>query len=147
VTRPKLYFGWLLALGMVAGHGCGSQDSSMPATDEKFKQVMILYSTLFNSTGPPTSEAEFKEKINGRLKTYSERLGVTDVEALFVGRDGKPIVILYGKRNLHPRDDVVAYEQEGVAGKRMVGFPAGGTEEVDEQRFRELVPAPATAGN
>jgi hypothetical protein len=34
----------------------------------------------------------------------------------------------------------VAYEQEGVDGKRYVATVVGAVEEVDEARFRELVP-------
>jgi len=36
---------------------------------------------------------------------------------------------------------VVAYEQEGVNGKRFVASKMGAVEEVDEARFRKMVPS------
>ena len=37
--------------------------------------------------------------------------------------------------------DVIAYEQTGVGGNRLVGYSLGMTQEVDEQQFTQLVPA------
>jgi hypothetical protein len=35
---------------------------------------------------------------------------------------------------------VIAYEQEGIDGKRFIATSVGAIEEVDAARFRELVP-------
>jgi hypothetical protein len=35
---------------------------------------------------------------------------------------------------------VIAYERTGDGGDRFVAFASGGVEEVDEDRFRQLVP-------
>ena len=93
---------------------------------------------------PPANEAEFK----AFLKTLPpEALGsfaVTDVESLFVSsRDKKPYAIKYGKVEGPPGPGgmpVMAYEQEGVGGKRFIATTIGAVEEVDETRFRQLVP-------
>ena len=70
----------------------------------------------------------------------------TDVESLFVSpRDGQPYVVRYGLKFGGPSpggSPVVAYEQTGVGGYRYVAFAVGGAEQVDEKRFRELVPEP-----
>ena len=36
---------------------------------------------------------------------------------------------------------IIAYEQTGVGDKRLVASSLGGVEEVDEARFRKLVPS------
>jgi hypothetical protein len=123
--------------------GCGGTPSAAPASNADFQKLVALYSRMINAGTPPTSEAEFKSAIKDRLKSVADALGVTDVDALFVSpRDGKPVVVVYGRRPPGMNSEVVAYEQVGVAGKRLVGFSLGTIEETDEQRFRELVPAP-----
>jgi hypothetical protein len=57
-------------------------------------------------------------------------------------RDGRPLVVRYGLSLAGAAPGtVVAHEQDGVNGRRFVVFAgAGRLEEVDEARFRELVP-------
>ena len=52
-------------------------------------------------------------------------------------------MVLYGAPDGPPGPGgapVIAYEQEGVGGKRFVASSLAAIEEVDEARFRELVP-------
>src|SRR3712207_8080558 len=58
---------------------------------------------------------------------------------LFRSRDNQPLAVVYGTPP--SGSDVLVYEKTGVDGKRMVGRSMGSAEEVDESRFRELVPA------
>jgi len=122
--------------------GCGSKSPAGTSKDAEFKALVTLYSSLIKHGRAPTSEAEFKDAIKNRLAPVAQALKVGDVDALFTSsRDGKPVVVIYGKRSAGMSQDVVAYEQVGVDGKRLVGYSLGMVEEVDEARFRELVPA------
>jgi hypothetical protein len=51
-------------------------------------------------------------------------------------RDGQPYVVHYKQAGT-----VVAYERDGKDGKRLVAYPSGQVEEVDETRFKQLVPS------
>jgi hypothetical protein len=66
---------------------------------------------------------------------------VQNTDELFISeRDGKPFVIFYGQPPNGVANGVIAFEQEGVDGKRLVGYMLGMIEHVDEARFNELVP-------
>ncbi len=66
-------------------------------------------------------------------------LDIANVDQLFLSeRDQQPYVVLYGKRPANA-NDLVAYEQTGVGGKRLVGYSIGLIAEVDEAQFQELV--------
>ncbi|HEX6961513.1 MAG TPA: hypothetical protein VF175_06575 [Lacipirellula sp.] len=94
---------------------------------------------------PPADEAQFKSFIsqNGAIL---ERMGVASADDLFVSeRDSQPFVVIYGKHPQGMATTVVAYESQGVDGKRLIGHSTRMIEEVDEARFRELVPVAAEA--
>ena len=88
----------------------------------------------------PTNEQEFKTFISQNGGPMLEQAGVASVDELFVSeRDGQPFVVLY-KPSTAVQSDVIAHEGAGVNGKRLVAHSMGAIEEVDETRFRELVP-------
>ena len=68
-----------------------------------------------------------------------------DIDALFSSeRDGKPLVITYGSsspnREFAP-ELIVAQEQIGVEGKRLVAFPSGAVRELDQATIGAIVQA------
>ncbi len=133
----------LLIAGVVLGcGGCASKPSPAgPADTAQFKSLVVLYSALAKRGQPPASEAEFKAAIKNQLQPVVAALKVDDPDKLFISdRDGKPVVVVYSPRPTGMSGDVVAYEQAGVDGKRLVGYSLGMIEEVDEARFHELVP-------
>lgn len=133
----------LVLVGLILG-GCSAKSDAGSSTPDEFRKLVTLYSRMTLGAPPPANEAAFKEAIGSSLKTVADVLKVTDVDALFTSsRDGKPIVVVYAPRPAKMDPNVVAYEQDGVDGKRLVGFSLGTVEEVDEARFRELVPTPA----
>jgi hypothetical protein len=133
----------LLAAATVAA-GCSSEDSEDTAAREVSNLRMLVSFYIFanNQLGrPPASEQEFKDFIAANGSAAMERLQLTGPDELLVSeRDGQPFVIVYGKRPAGMSPDVVAYEKNGVDGKREVGFKLGMVNEVDEARFKELVP-------
>jgi hypothetical protein len=69
---------------------------------------------------------------------------ITEIDKLFVSsRDNKPYVVIYGTMpgGQGPGGaPVVAYEKEGVKGKRFVASALGAVVEVEEAEFRKMVP-------
>ena len=87
------------------------------------------------------SEVEFKKYLASQKGKMLDVLKVENPDELFVSeRDGQPYVVGYGPTATGKPRDVVAYEKEGVDGKRMVGYSTGVVVELDEQQFREAVP-------
>ena len=140
---PKRYLLSVLALSLALASGCGAKSSdSGPQNATEFKSLTTLYYAMVRNGERPKDEADFKARIRGNLAPMAEKLGVTDVDGLFISkRDGKPLVIAYGPPPASAGgQEVIAYEQEGVDGKRLVGFSMGSIEEADQARFDVLVP-------
>jgi hypothetical protein len=126
--------------------GCGSHRQSQEREESNLKPLAVFYGqfTGQHRGQPPANEAEFKQFVGSLSPEQLAGFNVTDPESLFISsRDGKPYVIVYGP----PKGPaglsgapVIAYEQEGVGGKRYVANAMGEVAEVDEARFKELVP-------
>ena len=130
----------LVALTLV---GCGAQsDVAQRQETTHLRSLVSLYRHAASTLGrPPADEVEFKDFIRNKAKAMVDALKIANVDELFVSeRDGQPFVVLYGRRPPEVAPDLVAYERTGVAGKRYVGYSLGVVQEVDEQRFAELVP-------
>ena len=130
--------------------GCGgSQRESQEREESNLKPLAIFYGqfTGQHRGRPPSDEDEFKQFIRSLGSEQLATFGVTDPESLFISsRDQKPYVIIYGGAarsavgTLGGPSRVVAYEQVGKDGLRLVANDLGAVEEVDEARFREMVP-------
>jgi hypothetical protein len=116
------------------------------------KPLAILYGRyLAQHRGqPPANEAEFRTFVEKEGPSLLEQFAVKDTQALFVSsRDNQPYTVLYGRLAGPPGlggQPVFAYEKTGVGGKRMVATSLGAVEEVDEARFKELVPTAPSGG-
>jgi hypothetical protein len=129
--------------------GCGSQEETQTYDREKSRLRWLLkVRTHALSQGKMLASADdynrYVQNLDPELrKRVMEGSGVSNVDDLFISeRDGKPYVIFY-QRPAGVTADVFGYEQTGVDGKRYVAFTLGAMEEVDEQRFAELVPPAA----
>ena len=133
-----------LVLAVIAG-GC-TRNASQATESSNMKPLAVAYGRYISSHKgqPPANEGEFKTYLKTLSPESLQSFKVTDVESLLVStRDNKPYVIRYGKVTGPAGPGgmpVVAYEQEGVNGKRYIATMVGAVEEVDEARFRELVP-------
>lgn len=122
--------------------GCGSAGGEAANKDiNHVRAVTTLYFRAASVLGKrPETEQEFKQAIAGGKMDLSV-LGVDSVDELFVSdRDGQPIVVVYGSALKSVAPGVVAYEQTGKDGMRLVGFNNGQVEEADQTRFAQLVP-------
>lgn len=147
VTFRGLARGVLLAMApAVLAAGCGSQKENVAQLQSGLKPLAMIYGQFQGRNGrPPANEAEFKAYVQSVPAQDLAAWGATDASTLFVSsRDGQPYVVLYGdaaKQAPGPPDSrVIAYEKTGVGGKRFVANVLGSVEEVDETRFRQLVP-------
>lgn len=132
----------LAVILLLAVLGCTGEDGSAPvAESRRLRTVTTFYTAMQSKQGrAPTNEQEFKTFISQNGGPMLEQAGVASVDELFVSeRDGQPFVVLY-KPSTAVQSDVIAHEGAGVNGKRLVAHSMGAIEEVDETRFRELVP-------
>ena len=139
--RLRLWLGIVLGCGLLMG--CGGSSAAPEQLDRSnLKPLAMLYGRFMarHRGLPPANEAEFKRYVQSNGSDILSSYSVTDTEGLFVSpRDQKPYVVLYGDPRNRLNQDLIAYEQEGVAGKRLVVDSLAIVREVDEEHFRELV--------
>jgi len=126
-----------------AGCGRGRPPESHGHAGAVLGEVTKAYVGYMRSHGfqPPASEVEFKSVLSQGGEEALRRAGVGSVDALLVSpRDSQPFVIAYGRdgRKLLDRE-VVAHEQTGVSGQRLVGYSLGYVRELDQASFEQLL--------
>ena len=134
---------WLTVAAVLTLAGCGSQSST--SSGKKIPHIRAITSMYATATsalgGPPADEAQFKAEIE-KIKPELDVLDVSSIDELFVSdRDGQPLVIVYGKDRKGAVPEVVAYEQAGKDGIRLVGNRNGQVVEADAAQFANLVPS------
>jgi len=131
---------------LLSATGC-TNTKAVQEQASTIKPLAVLYGKYVGEHRgqPPGTEAEFKAFVQASGKTILDANKISDVSLLFTSsRDKQPYVILYGPLKGPPGpagQPVFAYEKVGVNGKRYVASSLGAVEEVDEARFKELVPA------
>ena len=128
--------------------GCHSPDKkqSLDRETSHLRWLLRLYTHARQRGQAPNSEQQFQQFIRSIDRAALDRTlaaaNVTTIDELFISeRDGQPYIILYGQRPKGVANDVLAFEQRGGGGgKRYVGYGLGIVEEVDDQRFAELIP-------
>lgn len=105
---------------------------------------MYLNYAVSKGTGPP-SEAVFKQYLRS-LEGFVLQMNGMDpqaIDASFVsGRDQEPFVVLYGVaigEMSGTSAPLVAYEQKGVEGRRLVAYANTKVELVDQARLDQLL--------
>lgn len=107
------------------------------------QRVSNLYAGFQNAKGGagPKDEAEFKEFI----KAYApERLSAMSIDpnnldkTFTSERDNKPFKVRYKVGGGRGAVVAVVFEQDGVGGKKQVGFTGGKVEEVGEAEYANL---------
>jgi hypothetical protein len=130
--------------------GCGPSQQQVEE-QSTLKPLGILHGRYAaqHKGEPPPNEAEFKKFVESLGPESLQSIGAADATKLWISsRDKQPYGIVYGKNTGPPGpagQPVVVYEVQGSGGKRMVGSQLGAVDEVDEARFRELVPSAAAA--
>ena len=120
--------------------GCGGVSPSEEFEQSHIKVLAIMYGkfTGRHRGQPPANEKAFREYVEAQDSSLVKK--VSGVDQMFISeRDQKPYVVFYGK-DVQKANGVVAYEQEGVGGKRFVADSLGVVDEFDEEQFRKRVP-------
>jgi hypothetical protein len=135
----------LLAWILVAG--CESPKTFSETEASNLKPLAVMYGRYIGSNQGrgPKDQQEFKAFIQSRPKEELTNLNASDVESLFVSsRDKKPYKFKFDSKPAVPGQsaNIFAWEQDGLDGKRYVAGTLGEILEIDEQKFRELVPNP-----
>jgi hypothetical protein len=147
MIRSRVGVAYLLLLITLAGCS-GPQNASKPLEESSIKPLAMYYgrSRSQNMGQPPADEQAFRKYLaTMSAEDLKKDFNVGSIDELFISkRDNQPYVIMYGTNNNPPTgpgsQPVVAYEKTGVGGKRYVATELGGVEEVDEARFKQLVP-------
>jgi hypothetical protein len=126
--------------------GCGGNPQQEARESSNIKPLAVLYGRYINSHQgkPPPDEAAFKAFVKGLDANQLAASGAKDADSIFISaRDKQPYVILYGNDvpNASMKAVVIAYEQQGVGGKRYIATSLAQVQEVDEAEFRQQVPA------
>ena len=139
----NLKFAFLFVLLATIGCGRTSPDDAIRASNKSNIQRLSNCYAMYqfnNGWQGPKDEASFKEYLNGVRPKILERMGITDVDAIFVSeRDGQPFKVRYAVNGTaRGTSEAVVFESEGSGGKKMVGFLNMTQREVDQAEYDEL---------
>lgn len=119
--------------------GCGGEQTESTEIN-RLKPIAILYGRFLaqNRGRPPANQEQFRKFIDTRGSDLMSQFGITDSDSLLVSsRDEQPFVIMYGRI---PTSRIIAYENQGVDGKRWVANDVGHVEEMSKENLSKLVP-------
>jgi len=117
--------------------------SSIDAEIERshFKTLTLAYMSFVRQNrgnGPKTIE-EFEQYVGDNYDAYLKRNEISLSDLFISPRDGQPFVFVLKQKRGSETGEVVAYEQEGVGGRRLVGDRSGTVEELDEELFQRML--------
>ena len=121
----------------------GEQVSAMNTSN--IQRITNMYEAFQNmkSAGGPKDEAELKEWIRqyDPKKLEMMKIDPNNLDALFTSeRDNKQFKVRYKVGGSRGSVAPVVFEQDGVGGKKQVGFTGGGgrVDEVDDLTYKQL---------
>jgi len=139
---------WLFLLACVAITGCGG-GRKVPEEENRLTKLARLYGRSQSKfRGPPPSVDALKEFARSLDADGLKSIGLesSDLDQIFVSsRDNEPFVYRkpakgVGMPGPGASSEVVFYEKTGKNGKRYVAYVTAKVEEVDEAKFKQLVP-------
>ena len=136
--------GWLAFVGLVASLLLAGCSSDKPAADTVKLMHLVDFQRQFaeaHDGREPKSVVELREWVNEKDPQELADRQITDVTSLFTSsRDGQPFVIVPRAEAAVTSDQnrIVAYEQTGVGGLRLVAFDLGQVMEMDSELITHL---------
>ncbi len=130
--------------------GCGNETKkSAEQQSSNLKQLSVAYLrySSANRGKPPANEQQLRQYLSSRPPEELKAMGIENVDSLFISpRVQQPYRLNFNSGSKAPPSpgalSVFAYEQKGLDGRRYVAGTLGQVQEVDETRFKELVPNP-----
>jgi hypothetical protein len=136
---------WIVAgLASISGCGDGIANQVAAKNDSNIKKLVNLYYAFqfTNSWQGPKDEAALRAFAKNGFPAKNLALMGIDPdrldEILVSDRDGKPFKVRYGIVGAVTAVHPLVFEQDGVEGRKLVGFNGPTIEEVDEARYKEL---------
>jgi hypothetical protein len=130
--------------------GCSGGGGAPKAGETEIRGLAVCYGQFLreNRGKSPANEAAFKTFIQTKVnKEQLASFGITpdNLEKLFTSsRDGQPYQVRYNAPQKPPgadgKGEIVIWERAGSGGKRMVAYATVQIEEIDEARFKEIMP-------
>jgi hypothetical protein len=137
----------VLCLSLLAAvGGCGGGSKPQTKVEAHLQALAVFYGRYLsqNRGRPPADEKAFKQFLAKLNPAEFSSFGLSTPDEMFISpRDNQPYVVRYNVPVGPPGPQgpaVIAYEQTGSGGSRYVAFALGGVQEVDEARWRQLVP-------
>ncbi len=140
---PARVIGLLCSLAI---GGCGGSPAPAKGSDSEVKKLGIVYMRFVGTHRGqgPASREEFAQFVADMKPEDLKAMGIKDAKDMFKSsRDDQEIVVRYGIPIPPPGGGdptVVAYEGQGVNGKRLVVYGTAGVEEITAERLKKLVP-------
>ncbi len=140
VLRRPLLLAWVIFLAVT---GCGQRANAPPSVESRIaiENVAKWYQLYLanNAEKQPADEEAFVAFINAKLAERGQ--GAVDRKKLLTSpRDGEPYVIRYGKVNTKDQEhNLVAYEKNGINGKKLIVSELARSQEVDESELQSLL--------
>lgn len=137
----------VLGLLMCMAGGCRSQDELSSPTAQRMRGLATVYLDFAVARGSgPANEQQLLGHL-ARLPSFAiEEYGLTAVDtALQSERDQQPITVRYGlavTQVSEAESPWLAYESQGVDGRRLVVYLDTHVDCLDEQQFRERIGPP-----
>jgi hypothetical protein len=124
---------------MLFAAGCGGVGGGQSATEDahikKLADVYVSYLAAHRGQRPADEAAlkKFAKTLNPQIL---EVMKIDNADAIFTSpRDNQPYMVVYASKSTGP---LIAYEQQGVDGKRLVATREGAVQELDESEFQAL---------
>jgi hypothetical protein len=142
VTVERFLLGCLGAALLVGTCGCGLGGGGAPPPEgiTRLESLVSWYRSFRTEHNgkAPANEEEFLKFVDGKMKAAGSDFNTQ--ELVVSPRDKKKYVVTYGKpRPANPEVFVLAYEQEGYDGKKIVAFESSQTREVDDAELKSLL--------
>ncbi|MGQ9562695.1 MAG: hypothetical protein ACUVTH_04110 [Thermogutta sp.] len=149
----RVRYSWLCAgklillLVLSVWIGCSTKTASKPMEESRLKPLALLYGQYTGQhMGKAPANEEVFRKFVSQQTSFLQQFKISDPSQLFISeRDGKPYRVVYAGETSPGQllgAPIVAWEQDGVNGKRFVGNTLGAVKEVSEEEFRQLIKAP-----
>jgi hypothetical protein len=149
VDFPAFVHGPAAAVALTALLCCGCGGAAKPPGEEGMRRFAVLYGEYVaaHKGQPPGSAEQLKAFVRKMDQKRRDMIGVKDVEDAFLSpHDNLPYVVVPRKKSRsvpnpsEQQQTVIAHEQTPRGDKRLVAFVSTQVQEIDEARFKELVP-------
>ncbi len=135
---------WSLLAGIAFLLGCDAAGTPAPHNaDVQLRVLGRLYGEYMaqHNSQPPADEAQFKASLS-QSPDILKATGIATIDQLFVSpRDGQPLVVLFGEK-IVPNENSgfpwIAYESQGVDGKKYIIGARGNVEEMAQEQIEAM---------